>query len=73
MNDQAYLDTLLRGIVLYPEQMRLQRIEDARGILFRIHLAKSDMPLVIGKTGQSVHTIRWLMNTGDRANQETSF
>lgn len=32
-----------------------------RGILFRIHLAKSDMPLVIGKAGQSIKALRLLM------------
>ena len=61
MNDQTYLETILRGIVLHPEHMRLVRTEDPRGILFRIHLAKSDMPMVIGKAGQSIHAIRWVM------------
>ena len=29
--------------------------------VFRIHLAKSDMPLVLGKAGQSIHAVRLLM------------
>jgi predicted RNA-binding protein YlqC (UPF0109 family) len=61
MNDTAYLEHILKGIVLRPEHMRLVRSEDERGILFRINLAKSDMPLVIGKAGQSIHDIRLLM------------
>jgi predicted RNA-binding protein YlqC (UPF0109 family) len=60
-DDEAYLRQILRGIVLHPEHMRLVRSEDPRGILFRIHLAKADMPLVIGKAGQSIHAIRWVM------------
>jgi uncharacterized protein len=59
--DEAFLRHLLSGIVLHPEQMRFARSEDDRGILFRIHLAKSDMPLVIGKAGQSIHAVRLLM------------
>jgi predicted RNA-binding protein YlqC (UPF0109 family) len=59
--DEAFLRHILSGIVLKPEQMRLVRSEDELGILFRIHLAKSDMPLVIGKAGQSIHAVRLLM------------
>lgn len=59
--DELYLKQVLLGIVLHPESMRLLRSEDERGILFRIHLAKSDMPLVIGKAGQSIHAIRFIM------------
>jgi predicted RNA-binding protein YlqC (UPF0109 family) len=59
--DEAFLRHLLSGIVLQPEQMRLVRSEDDRGTLFRIHLVKSDMPLVIGKAGQSIHAVRLLM------------
>jgi predicted RNA-binding protein YlqC (UPF0109 family) len=49
------------GIVPQPEQIRFDRTEDGRGILFRIHLAKSDMPLVIGKARQSIKAVRLLM------------
>jgi predicted RNA-binding protein YlqC (UPF0109 family) len=41
--------------------MRFVRSEDQRGILFRIHLSKSDMPLVIGKAGQSINAVRHIM------------
>lgn len=61
MTDLTYLEHLLKGIVLRPDQMRLVRSEDQRGTLFRIHLAKSDMPLVIGKAGKSVEAIRLIM------------
>ena len=56
--DEAFLRHLLSGIVLQPEHMRLVRSVDARGILFRVSLAKSDMPLLIGKAGQSIHAVR---------------
>jgi predicted RNA-binding protein YlqC (UPF0109 family) len=61
MSDHTYLEHILNGIVLRPEHMRLVRSEDERGTLFRIHLAKSDMPLVIGKAGQSIHAVRLMM------------
>ena len=41
--------------------MRLVRSEDQRGILFRVNLAKSVMPLLIGKAGQSINAVRLLM------------
>jgi predicted RNA-binding protein YlqC (UPF0109 family) len=56
--DEAFLRHLLSGIVLQPEHMRLVRSVDARGILFRVSLAKSDIPLLIGKAGQSIHAVR---------------
>jgi len=59
--DEAFLRHLLGGVVLKPEQMRFDRTEDGRGILFRIHLAKPDMPLVIGKAGQSIKALRLIM------------
>ncbi len=47
--------------MLQPEHMRLVRSEDPRGILFRIRLSASDMPLVIGKAGQSIKALRLIM------------
>lgn len=61
MSDSSYLRHIISGIVLHPEQMRLERSADARGILFRIRLAKSDMPLLIGRAGQTIHAVRLLM------------
>jgi predicted RNA-binding protein YlqC (UPF0109 family) len=59
--DEAFLRHLLSAIVLQPEHMRLERSEDPRGILFRLSLAKSDMPLLIGKAGQSINAVRHIM------------
>jgi predicted RNA-binding protein YlqC (UPF0109 family) len=59
--DEAFLPHLLGVIVLQPEQMRLVRSEDGRGILFRIRLTKSDMPLLIGRAGQSISAVRHIM------------
>jgi predicted RNA-binding protein YlqC (UPF0109 family) len=59
--DESFLRHLLSGIVLQPEHMRLARTEDQRGILFRISLTKSDMPLLIGKAGQSINAVRHIM------------
>jgi predicted RNA-binding protein YlqC (UPF0109 family) len=59
--DEAFLRHLLGVIVLQPEQMRLVRSEDGRGILFRIRLTKSDMPLLIGSAGQSISAVRHIM------------
>jgi predicted RNA-binding protein YlqC (UPF0109 family) len=59
--DEAFLRQLLSGIVVQPEHMHLVRSVDERGILFRVHLAKPDMPLVMGKAGQSIKAVRLLM------------
>lgn len=59
--DEAFLRHILSGIVLQPEHMRLARSEDKRGVLFRVSLSKSDMPLLIGKAGQSIKAVRLLM------------
>jgi predicted RNA-binding protein YlqC (UPF0109 family) len=59
--DEVFLRHLLCAIVLQPEHMRLVRSEDSRGILFRLSLAKSDMPLLIRKAGQSIGAVRRIM------------
>jgi len=61
MNDETFLQTILNGIVLHPEQMRIDRSEDSRGILLRLHVCKNDMPFVIGRAGQSIAAIRLIM------------
>jgi hypothetical protein len=39
MTDYAYPESILRGIVVNPERLHLDRIEDSRGILFRVNKA----------------------------------
>lgn len=58
--------------MLQPELMRLTRSEDKRGILFRISLSKSDMPLLIGKAGQSIKAVRLLMKIYGKDGPTTS-
>ena len=61
MEDYRYVESILKGIVLNPSHLRIQRTEDARGILFRINVAKPDMPFLVGKEGKNIDAIRLIM------------
>jgi len=69
VTDQALLETILRAVTLHPDQTRIERTEDERGVLFRIRASKPDMPLLIGKQGKNISAIRLIMKMFARPGQ----
>lgn len=54
--------TLAEALVDDPDRVEVAEIEDDRGVLVELRVAKSDMGKVIGKDGRTAQSIRALLN-----------
>jgi len=62
ITDEAYLMTIIMGIVKKPDEIEIRRTKDDMGILLALRVAKSDMGLVIGRKGVIATAIRDLVH-----------
>lgn len=70
---EEYLTALLRGLVNNPAEVKIEKTNDDRGVLLRARVAKSDMGIVIGRRGQTMTAIRYLVGVvGARENARVS-
>jgi glycosyltransferase involved in cell wall biosynthesis len=60
MNDHDYLTHRLKGIVLKPEQMRLARSVDARGILFRCRFPNAPFVSISDNQRAPLREANWI-------------
>ncbi len=70
---QQFLEFVIRGLIEFPEEMILSRVDAPRKVVFRLRLRQSDVGRVIGKQGHTIAAIRNLLNAsaarhGERAN-----
>ena len=59
--EEIFILDLLKKVVNYPDEVKIDRIVDERGILLSVSLNPSDVGLVIGQKGQTAHAIRTLL------------
>lgn len=59
--EQTYLTALISPLVAYPEDVRVDRKVDDRGVLLELHLNAEDMGKVIGKQGDTARALRRIM------------
>ena len=52
------IEELARRLVDEPAAVRVERIEDADGLLLRLHVAPDDIGKVIGRQGRIVRALR---------------
>ena len=52
------LEFLARSLVDNPEEVRVEEIESAEGVLLRLTVAKEDVGKVIGKQGRIARALR---------------
>ena len=52
------IEELARRLVDEPDAVRVERIEDAEGVLLRVHVAPDDVGKVIGRQGRIVRALR---------------
>ncbi len=52
------LEFLARSLVDHPDQVRVEQIDTADGVLLRLTVAKEDVGKVIGKQGRIARAIR---------------
>jgi len=62
MNDQEYLTSIIAPLVNYPDEAKVERTVDELGVLLTLSLNPKDVPLIIGKRGQTANSIRQLLN-----------
>jgi len=61
MNDQQFLEMLVKAIVNNPNDVKIDRIIDERGVLLTLDVNPQDMGYVIGRRGQTARSIRTLL------------
>jgi len=55
------LEYLARELVDEPDEVRVEEVEDDRGVLLSLRVAKDDMGKVIGRGGRTARAIRAVM------------
>ncbi len=58
--DQAFVEYIVKAIVAAPDDVKIERIIDERGVLLTLHVNPSDIGYVIGRQGQTAKAIRTL-------------
>ncbi|OGF24966.1 hypothetical protein A2331_00295 [Candidatus Falkowbacteria bacterium RIFOXYB2_FULL_34_18] len=61
VNDQAFLEYVVKTIVAHPGDVSTERIVDERGVLLTLNINPEDMGYVIGRRGQTAQAIRTLL------------
>jgi len=58
-----YLLMILKPLVNYPEDLKIDKIVDDRGVLLVVSANTVDAPIIIGKKGQFAKALRTIMRT----------
>jgi hypothetical protein len=61
---QAFLEYVVRGLVLYPDQVSITPVERSGQTIFELRLNPADAGRVIGRQGQTINAIRSLLQAG---------
>ncbi len=59
--DQAFLEIIVKAVVNNPDDVKVTRTVDERGVLLTLDINPSDMGYVIGRQGQTARAIRTLL------------
>ena len=59
--DMEFLEYVVKAIVSKPEDVKVERTVDERGVLLTLSINPADMGYVIGKQGQTARSIRTLL------------
>jgi predicted RNA-binding protein YlqC (UPF0109 family) len=62
-NDQAFVEYVVKSIVNHPDDVKVERTVDDRGVLLTLHINQEDMGYVIGRQGQTARALRILLKT----------
>jgi hypothetical protein len=58
--DQLFVEFIVKAIVANPDEVKVERTVDERGVLLTLHVAAGDIGYVIGRQGQTAKAIRTL-------------
>jgi uncharacterized protein len=59
--DQEFLEILVKSIVANPNDVKVDRTIDERGVLLSLSINPADMGYIIGRRGQTAQAIRTLL------------
>ena len=59
--DQEFVEMMVKAIVDHPEDVKVTRSIDERGVLLELKVNPADMGQVIGRKGQTIESIRNLL------------
>lgn len=59
--DKDFLEFLVKSLVDHPEDVRVDRKVDERGVLLTLHVHAEDMGHVVGRQGSTAKAIRSLL------------
>ena len=59
--DQEFLEFVVKNVVANPNDVKVDRTIDERGVLLTLNLNPSDMGYIIGRRGQTAQAIRTLL------------
>ncbi len=67
--EQEFLEFVVKSIVNHPENVKVERTVDDRGVLLTLSVGQDDMGYVIGREGQTARALRILLKiVGAKAN-----
>jgi len=58
---QKLLEDIIKSIVQNSDEVKIEKVVDERGVLFRIWVNQKDMGLVIGKAGVTAGAIKHIV------------
>ncbi|MSR85125.1 KH domain-containing protein [Candidatus Uhrbacteria bacterium] len=59
--EQQFLEFMVKSIVNHPDDVKVERTVDERGVLLTLHVNPEDMGYVIGREGQTARALRILL------------
>lgn len=61
VKDQEFLEYVIKAIVDFPDDVKVERTVDERGVLITLDVNQKDMGMVIGRQGTTAKAIRTLL------------
>lgn len=61
MIDQEFVKYVITALVNKPEEVKVERTVDERGVLLTLHVAEEDLGRVIGRKGTTAQSLRTLL------------
>lgn len=61
VKDQQFLEYIVKSIVDAPEEVKVERNVDERGVLITLSVSPKDMGMIIGRQGSTAKAIRTLL------------
>lgn len=58
---QAYLETIVKGLVDYPDDVKVTKTVDDMGVLLTLEVNPEDMGQIIGRQGATAKAMRTLV------------